>query len=153
MFKNEHGGGHMQQYIGKVVLLIYVDSKRNVSIRNVKILVAGDSRFMAYCYQAKAVRTFNKSHDATRHVEAIIKQHDGQYRREKVEFDHQELEMISQALQQSLMQRLQIKIKMHDLFEQLEIIGIVERVDSQLKRFKVNGDWFELDDIEGVETS
>jgi len=51
----------MQNYIGKDVQLIYVDSKRNVTIRNVKVLVSGDSRFMAYCYQAKSVRTFNKS--------------------------------------------------------------------------------------------
>ena len=49
----------IQQYIGKVVQLIYNDSKRNVTIRNVRVLVAGDQRFLAYCYQAKAVRTFN----------------------------------------------------------------------------------------------
>ena len=32
-----------------------------MSIRNVKVLMAGDKRFMAYCYQANEVRTFNKS--------------------------------------------------------------------------------------------
>lgn len=51
----------MQEYIGKVVQLIYIDSKRNVSIRNVRVLLVGDSSFRAYCYQAKSVRTFNKS--------------------------------------------------------------------------------------------
>lgn len=51
----------MQQYIGKVVQLIYNDSKRNVSIRNVRVLMSGDKRFMAYCYEAKGVRTFNIS--------------------------------------------------------------------------------------------
>ena len=51
----------MQEYIGKDVQLIYVDSKRNVSIRKVKVIMAGDKRFMAFCYQAQAVRTFNKS--------------------------------------------------------------------------------------------
>lgn len=51
----------MQKYIGKDVQLIYNDSKRNVTIRNVRVLVVGDKRFMAYCYQAQAVRTFNKS--------------------------------------------------------------------------------------------
>lgn len=49
----------MQGYIGKDVQLIYVDSKHNVTIRNVKVLVVGEARFMAYCYQAKSVRTFN----------------------------------------------------------------------------------------------
>lgn len=51
----------MQEYIGKDVQLIYVDSKRNVSIRKVRVLMAGDKRFMAYCYQAQSIRTFNKS--------------------------------------------------------------------------------------------
>jgi len=51
----------MQKYIGRDVQLIYIDSKRNVTIRSVKVLVVGDQRFMAYCYQAKSVRTFNKS--------------------------------------------------------------------------------------------
>lgn len=49
----------MQEYVGKDVQLIYNDSKRNVTIRNVKVLMAGDKRFMAYCYKAQAVRTFN----------------------------------------------------------------------------------------------
>src|SRR5690606_40684409 len=53
------GGGLMQKYIGKIVQLIYIDSKKEVSIRNVKIYAAGDNQFKAYCYQAKAVRTFN----------------------------------------------------------------------------------------------
>ncbi|GIP17739.1 hypothetical protein J40TS1_33810 [Paenibacillus montaniterrae] len=51
----------MQNYIGKDVQLIYIDNKRNISIRNVKVLAAGDTHFKAYCYQAKSVRTFNKS--------------------------------------------------------------------------------------------
>ncbi|GIP15004.1 hypothetical protein J40TS1_06460 [Paenibacillus montaniterrae] len=51
----------MQKYIGKDVQLIYVDRKGNVSIRNVRVLVTGDQRFLAYCYEAKAVRTFNRS--------------------------------------------------------------------------------------------
>lgn len=48
----------MQQYIGKIVQLIYVDSKKEVSIRNVKIYATGDKQFKAHCYQANAVRTF-----------------------------------------------------------------------------------------------
>lgn len=51
----------MHEYVGKDVQLIYVDSRKNVTIRNVKILIAGEERFMAYCYLAKEVRTFNKS--------------------------------------------------------------------------------------------
>jgi len=49
----------MQQYIGKIVQLIYNDKKGNVSIRNVRIIASGNDKFMAYCYTAKGIRTFN----------------------------------------------------------------------------------------------
>ena len=51
----------MQELIGKVVQLIYIDSKRDVTIRNVRVLAVGEKRFKAYCYTAKSVRTFNIS--------------------------------------------------------------------------------------------
>jgi predicted DNA-binding transcriptional regulator YafY len=51
----------MQQYIGKLVQLIYVDSKQQVSIRNVRILAVGEQRLLAYCDQAKGVRTFTRA--------------------------------------------------------------------------------------------
>jgi predicted DNA-binding transcriptional regulator YafY len=51
----------MQEYIGKVVQLIYVDSKRRVTIRNVRVLAVGEHRFKAYCYLANEVRTFKIS--------------------------------------------------------------------------------------------
>lgn len=41
--------------------LVYNDSKRNVTIRNVKVLAVGEQRFMAYCYTANEVRTFRVS--------------------------------------------------------------------------------------------
>lgn len=49
----------MQQYIGKIVQLIYIDSKREVSIRNVRVIATGAEKFMAYCYLKKGVRTFH----------------------------------------------------------------------------------------------
>ncbi|MCR8656906.1 hypothetical protein [Paenibacillus endoradicis] len=51
----------MQELIGKVVQLIYIDSKLEVTIRNVKVLVVGEKRFKAYCYTAQSIRTFNVS--------------------------------------------------------------------------------------------
>lgn len=51
----------MQQYIGKVAQLIYNDSKGKVTIREVRVLVVGDQQVMAYCYQARSVRTFKIS--------------------------------------------------------------------------------------------
>lgn len=49
----------MKQYIGKIVQLIYNDKKRNVSIRNVRVIATGEEKFMAYCYTVKGIRTFN----------------------------------------------------------------------------------------------
>ncbi|HIW33102.1 MAG TPA: hypothetical protein IAA29_09980 [Candidatus Paenibacillus intestinavium] len=51
----------MHNYIGKNVQLIYVDSKRNVSTHNIKVIMSGDKRFIAYCYTAREVKIFNKS--------------------------------------------------------------------------------------------
>ena len=49
----------MEKYIGKVVQLIYVDRKRQVSIRNVQVLSVKGSRLKAYCFSAQAIRIFN----------------------------------------------------------------------------------------------
>ncbi|MFD1954312.1 hypothetical protein ACFSL6_09010 [Paenibacillus thailandensis] len=49
----------MEKYIGKVVQLIYIDRKHQVSIRDVRLLSVKDDRFKAYCFSAKAVRVFN----------------------------------------------------------------------------------------------
>jgi len=52
------GGGYMQHVVGTWVQLIYVDSKQQVSIRDVRVLAVGEKRLLAYCDTAKAVRTF-----------------------------------------------------------------------------------------------
>ncbi|MFD1954788.1 hypothetical protein ACFSL6_11595 [Paenibacillus thailandensis] len=51
----------MENYIGKVVQLIYVDRKQQVSIRDVKVISVKEGRFKAYCFSAKAIRIFNMS--------------------------------------------------------------------------------------------
>lgn len=49
----------LDQYIGKVAQLIYVDRKGEVSFRNVRVLSVKGERMKAYCYSAQAVRIFN----------------------------------------------------------------------------------------------
>ena len=49
----------MQEYVGKVVQLIYIDRKREVSIRDVRVISVKDGRLKAYCYTAGAPRIFN----------------------------------------------------------------------------------------------
>lgn len=38
-------------------------------------------------------------------------------------------------------------LRMFDRYEELRVIGIVERIDSFKRRFQVNGDWFRIDDV------
>jgi Predicted transcriptional regulator len=49
----------MKKYIGKIVQLIYVDRKRQVSIRNVRVLSVKGNLLKAYCYTAQSLRIFN----------------------------------------------------------------------------------------------
>lgn len=49
----------MERYIGKVVQLIYIDRKRQVSIRDVRIISVKGDKFKAYCFAAQAYRIFN----------------------------------------------------------------------------------------------
>lgn len=49
----------MREYIGRVVQLIYVDQKHQVSIRDVRVISVKDDRLKAYCFTAQAIRIFN----------------------------------------------------------------------------------------------
>ena len=85
------------------------------------------------------------------HKGAIIQKVHEQKRRKRIELDDQELDIINDALQQSLWQRIPIRIKMYHLFEDLLIVGVVDRIDRPIGRFKIDGEWFILGDIDGVE--
>ena len=85
------------------------------------------------------------------HKEAIIKYNVEQKRRQRIELDEQELEQINIALYQSMKHRVAITIKMYHPFEYPKVIGVVDRIDRQLGRFRVDGEWFILGDIEEVE--
>ncbi|MCM3628262.1 WYL domain-containing protein [Paenibacillus glycanilyticus] len=49
----------MEKYIGKIVQLIYINRKRDVSIRDVRVISVKAGRLKAYCFQAQAIRVFN----------------------------------------------------------------------------------------------
>lgn len=86
------------------------------------------------------------------HVEALNNRDQEQKKRERIYLDDQELEYISGVLQESLLQRNVIKVKLYHPFEHTEVIGAVDRIDRSIGRFKVDGEWFILGDIEGVES-
>lgn len=71
-------------------------------------------------------------------------------RRERIMLDDQEWEDVSRAVAESLQLRKLITLRMYHEYEELKIIGIVDRVDQMNKRFMVNGDWFPIRDIEGA---
>ncbi|RJX40849.1 hypothetical protein D3P09_02165 [Paenibacillus pinisoli] len=43
-----------------------------------------------------------------------------------------------------------VNIYLFDRYESLRVIGVVQGIDRQRGRFKVEGDWFILGDIEGI---
>ncbi|HIW33628.1 MAG TPA: YolD-like family protein [Candidatus Paenibacillus intestinavium] len=84
------------------------------------------------------------------HKGSIIQKAHEQKQRKRIDLDDQELDIINEALQQSLWQRITITIKMYHLYEDLLIVGVVDRIDRPIGRFKIDGEWFILGDIEGV---
>lgn len=65
--------------------------------------------------------------------------------------DEQEAETISAAIAESLQERVPVRLRRFDPYEDCVIEGIVERVDRAARRIKVDGEWFAIDDIIGVD--
>lgn len=73
-----------------------------------------------------------------------------QKKRQRIDLDEQEWESVSQAVGASLQHRKEITLRMFHPLEELTVVGIVDRVDQLKGRFMVDGEWFEIRDIEGV---
>jgi len=87
----------------------------------------------------------------TEHVEGLLQQKLDDGRRTRIQFDDQELAVFGGLIRESLDRRMQVEIRLYDPFEQLRVVGIVERVDNYKRRFMVDGEWFYLEDVEGVD--
>ncbi len=85
------------------------------------------------------------------HKAAYLAYEKEQRQKEKRNLDEQELAVISRIMQESLQRRLPITIKMYDLFEEVKVEGIIEAIDQRGRLFRVSGDWFQLDDVEGID--
>lgn len=80
-----------------------------------------------------------------------INEHEKSLRlRERVELDEQEWEHVARSVTESLQQRQPIALRLFHPLEELAVIGIVERIDQLKGRFMVDGEWFSIQDIEGV---
>lgn len=60
------------------------------------------------------------------------------------------LDVIYKELQASKHFKRFISIKMVDEYEQLHVVGIVEEIDFINFRYKVDGEWFKLKEIEHI---
>lgn len=70
--------------------------------------------------------------------------------KKRAELDERELEQISDALRQSMQYKVPLSLHMYDPFEDLKVVGIVNNVSTLHGQFRVDDDWFNIDDIEGV---
>jgi hypothetical protein len=84
------------------------------------------------------------------HKIAMLDHRQESTRRQRAVLDEQAWEEISAAVAESMDLRKEIKLRLYHPFEEVEIIGIVDRVDQHGSRFMVDGEWFKIGDIEGV---
>lgn len=68
-------------------------------------------------------------------------------KRQRVEHDDQEKEQISRFLTMASQTRRSVRLRMFDQYEDVYVIGTIERIDSTTARFKVDGEWFHIEDI------
>ncbi|RXZ77269.1 YolD-like family protein [Paenibacillaceae bacterium] len=87
------------------------------------------------------------------HVRAANLYRKEQRKRQRIQLDDQELELFGLAIAESKEQRKEIAIKIFDEWEQLRVVGVVDRIDYYKRRFMVDGEWFFLVDVENVDIS
>ncbi|KQN96935.1 YolD-like family protein [Paenibacillus sp. Leaf72] len=84
------------------------------------------------------------------HREAINKSRIEEGIRECKVLDEQEKEFFEQQIYNSLCGRQPIRIKMYHPYQEIEIAGVVERIDPLQGLFQINGDKFLFREIEGI---
>ncbi|GFN31965.1 YolD-like family protein [Paenibacillus xylaniclasticus] len=71
--------------------------------------------------------------------------------RPPAQLDEHEWERISRAVTESLELRRPIALRMYHAYEETKVIGTIDRIDLYRGRFMVDGEWFDLKQIEGVD--
>src|SRR5687768_15817646 len=69
----------------------------------------------------------------------------------KPELDQKEIEAFMRAICDSMSNHKVIEISLFDDYEDLKVVGVVDIIDQYLKRVKVDGEWFEIGKVIGVE--
>ncbi|MFD1954313.1 YolD-like family protein [Paenibacillus thailandensis] len=68
----------------------------------------------------------------------------------KPDLDTDAIEEIERVIASSLEERTEVTLTVFDPFEELQVVGIVERVDVLQHRIMVDGEWFRMSDIIGA---
>lgn len=81
------------------------------------------------------------------HREAALDQLREEARHKRIELDDQEKEQVARFMLTAHKTRQPVKLRMFDEYEDVYVIGVIERLDSQTARFRVDGEWFHMEDI------
>lgn len=85
--------------------------------------------------------------DAAATQEAALGQQREERRRRRVELDDQEKGQVARFMLTAYKTRQPVKLRMYDPYEDVYVIGTVERIDCLTARFEVDGEWFHMEDI------
>ncbi|MEV5028537.1 YolD-like family protein [Paenibacillus sp. LPE1-1-1.1] len=70
--------------------------------------------------------------------------------KEKPILDADAVEDIERIISASHTERTPITLRLFDRFEDLNVIGVVDRIDTHKQRVMVDGDWFQMAEILGA---
>ena len=84
------------------------------------------------------------------HREAIVKEQRNLNVKEKPTLGEDAIENIQRVISDSFTYKTEIKLRMFDRFEDLYVIGVVERVDTLTGRVRIDGEWFRMDEMTGA---
>lgn len=68
-------------------------------------------------------------------------------RKTRPHIDEQLAEQISRFLIETHRAKQPISLRMYDEYEDIRVVGVVERIDTHSQRFMVDGEWFRATDI------
>lgn len=68
-------------------------------------------------------------------------------RKSRPQVDGQLADQISRFLVETHRAKQPVNLRMIDEIEDIRVIGVIERLDTQGRRFLVDGEWFEVADI------
>lgn len=81
------------------------------------------------------------------HRESALRQQQEETRRRRVEMDDQEKEQVGRFMLTAHKTQQAVRLRMYDEYEDVYVIGVVERIDNTTARFRVDGEWFYTEDI------